>query len=242
MEHQEYVAVIRRDGEAVVRAARASGLDAEIPSCPGWTVADLVVHVARIHRWVHELVVDRPDDPMEYWSRLPTPARDELIDSFEQGCAAMCDALAAVDPGTPVFSWTADQTAGFWSRRQAHELAVHRWDAQTALDVAEPIDRELAVDGIQEVFDILPARGAAAKIAGNGETIHLHCTDAEGEWLLRLAPDGLVVTREHAKGDVAARGTASDLLLFMWGRAAPAQLEVFGDASLLSRWQKLAKF
>ncbi len=49
-------------------------------------------------------------------------------------------------------------------------------------------------------------------------TIHLHCTDGEGEWLITRAGDDVVVTREHAKGDVAARGTASDLLLFLWGR------------------------
>ena len=88
----------------------------------------------------------------------------------------------------------------------AHEVAVHRWDAQTAVGAPQPIDRELAVDGIQEAFDIMPARLAANPPSGAGETIHLHCTDGEGEWLLRLTPDGVVVTREHAKGDVAAAG------------------------------------
>ncbi len=54
-----------------------------------------------------------------------------------------------------------------------------------------------------------------------------------------LSPDGLVVTREHAKGDVAARGTASDLLLFLYGRADADRLDVFGDAALLARWREL---
>ena len=71
---------------------------------------------------------------------------------------------------------------------------------------------------------------------GTGETIHLHCTDGEGEWLVRLAPGGVNVVNEHAKGDVAARGAASDLLLMMWGRVPVTQVEVFGDASLLERW------
>jgi predicted lipid carrier protein YhbT len=54
-----------------------------------------------------------------------------------------------------------------------------------------------------------------------------------------LNTDGLVVTREHAKGDVAARGTASDLLLFLYGRIDADGLDVFGDAALLARWREL---
>jgi hypothetical protein len=67
--------------------------------------------------------------------------------------------------------------------------------------------------------------------------VHLHCTDTEGEWLIVRAGDDLVVTREHAKGDVAARGTASDLMLYLWGRVGADPLEVFGDAAALTRFR-----
>ena len=67
-------------------------------------------------------------------------------------------------------------------------------------------------------------------------TVHLHCTDAEGEWLVANRDGEVTVTQEHAKGDVAARGTASDLLLFLWGRVPADALEVFGDADLLARF------
>ena len=88
----------------------------------------------------------------------------------------------------------------------------------------------------------MPTRLAGNPVTGEGETIHLHCTDGEGEWLVRLAPDGATVTREHAKGDVAARGTASDLLLLVWGRITPDAVDVFGDAALLARWQDRTRF
>jgi hypothetical protein len=52
----------------------------------------------------------------------------------------------------------------------------------------------------------------------------------------------VVVTREHAKGDVAARGTASSLLLFLYGRVPADDLEVFGDAALLARWRELVQW
>jgi predicted lipid carrier protein YhbT len=80
------------------------------------------------------------------------------------------------------------------------------------------------------------------RLHGEGETIHWHCTDTDGEWLVRLAPEGLEVSREHARGDVALRGPASELLLVTIGRAPASSIEVLGDASLVERWQQKAKF
>ena len=52
---------------------------------------------------------------------------------------------------------------------------------------------------------------------------------------MRFVGDSAVITREHAKGDVAVRGGASDLLLFLWHRIPADRLEVFGDPALLDR-------
>ena len=85
----------------------------------------------------------------------------------------------------------------------------------------EPIDHALAVDGIDEFFGLIPFWRRESTLHGAGESIHLHCTDGDGEWFVRLAADGVIVTREHAKGDVALRAPASDLLLFLYGRVGP---------------------
>ena len=69
-------------------------------------------------------------------------------------------------------------------------------------------------------------------------TLHLHQTDGEGEWMLSSLNDQLVVGNEHAKGDAAARGTASDLALLVWGRRRPT-VEVFGDEAVLNAWLAL---
>jgi uncharacterized protein (TIGR03083 family) len=241
MEYAAYIDAIRREGAALASAAKSAGVDAPVPSCPEWTVGDLVSHVGRIHRWVTDIIVTRAK-PDQNWRMLDPPPPEERIPWFEEGYQRFADTLASTDPREHVWTWTSDQSVGFWARRQAHELVVHRWDAQTATGAPQSVDRALAVDGIQEVFDILPARPGVEPMRGTGETIHLHCTDGDGEWLLRLEPEGLVVTNEHAKGDVAARGTASDLLLLVWGRIPPERVEVFGDASLLTRWQELTKF
>jgi predicted lipid carrier protein YhbT len=81
-----------------------------------------------------------------------------------------------------------------------------------------------------------------AELRSRGETMHLHSTDHEGEWLVRMEPDGLRVSREHAKGDAAVRGPAADLLLVVVGRAPATTVEVLGDGAVLDRWAQGAKF
>ncbi len=245
MDFDARVDAIRRDGGALADAARAAGVDAQVPSCPLWTVADLLAHLGRIHRWVAAIIRDRATDSGTHWSQSEPPPPGERIDWFAGGVPMLADALADAGPAAEMWTWTSDNTAGFWARRQAVETAVHRYDAQLAAGATTPLDAALAVDGIDELFDLLPFWPRAENVRGDGETLHLHCTDTDGEWLVRLTPGGVEVTREHAKGDVAARGTASNLLLFVYGRVAPDTpdaLEVFGDASLLTRWRELVSW
>ena len=74
--------------------------------------------------------------------------------------------------------------------------------------------------------------------------MHFHCTDREVEWLVELTPEGLVLRPEHAKGDVAVRGTANAIMLAVWNRIGPdnPELEIFGDRDLLDRWRRLTAF
>jgi uncharacterized protein (TIGR03083 family) len=241
MDYAEYCAAIRREGHALGAAARNAGVDAMVPSCPEWQVADLLGHVGRLHRWIAGIVTAGGNDPADHWSDAEPPPPEERIDWFEGGVDLVADTLLGVEPASPAWSWTNDNTAGFWARRQANETAVHRWDAQRAAGDAEPIEHMLAVDGIDEFFSMLPFWRYEPRVRGAGESIHLHCTDGDGEWLVRLGADAVVVTREHAKGDVALRAPASELLLFLWGRRDASAGEVFGDASVLERWQQLVK-
>jgi uncharacterized protein (TIGR03083 family) len=242
MEHEEYANAIRREGRALAAAARRAGVDAGVPSCPAWTVADLLGHVGRIHRWVTRILVDRATDRGTHWSEAEPPPVEQRLEWFEEGVAPLADALAAAGPAVELWTWTPDKSSGFWARRQANETAVHRWDAQLAARAVEPIERQLALDGIDEFLGLIQFWPWADRVRGNGETLHFHCTDGEGEWLARLGNDGVVITAEHAKGDVAARGTASDLLLFLYGRVPADDLDVFGDGSLLTRWRELVSW
>lgn len=247
MDHVTFTEVVPREAQVLAAAARAAGSQKPVPSCPEWTMAKLVKHTGTTHRWVLGVLErEGPVSPAELDLGLPDD-EDEYPDWLERGAQEFAVVVGKADPDKDLWSWGADQHLRFWSRRMAHETTVHRWDGETALGAPNPIDAAVAVDGIDERFENLPAAlpsvgGSPADLVGQGETIHLHATDSDGEWLLRFTTDGLVVTREHAKGDVAVRGTSSDLLLFALGRETAAPLEILGDSGLLERKAGIRRF
>ena len=241
MEPDRYLDAITRESATMADAAERAGLDALVPTCPDWTVADLLEHLGNVQRWARLTVETRATERIS-WRDLPDlPPRSELLDWFREQGPALAATLAATDPETTVWTFDDDGTARFWYRRQAHEVAVHRVDAQSAAGEVTPVDTALAVDGIDEWLHLVPFR-TAGPIDGAGETVHLHCTDTDhGEWLATLEGETVSVEHMHAKGDVAARGSASDLNLFLWGRVPASALAVFGDPALLERFRGLMR-
>lgn len=241
MEPTTYIEVIRTESAALVAAAEAASFDAPVPSCPEWTVADLLVHIGTVQRWAAGHVTERRTE------RQPLPGADApadpvgLMDWVRSGSAQLVEALEATPPDTEMSTFSGPSTAEFWFRRQAQEVAMHRVDAELASGTPAPIESDLAGDGIDEFFDVMVAHRLRDRLVGNGETLHFHRTDGDGEWLVRLTPDGAEVEHAHAKGDVAVRGGASDLLLVIRNRIGLDTVEVFGDAALIDMWHELSR-
>ena len=240
MTYDDYVAALRWNAEAAAQAARETPMDAVVPSCPEWTMHDLVRHLGSHHRWVAGNL-DRPPDGQVFDEFVHDPEDVAAGDWLRSGAETLAAKLEAMDPATPCWTWVPfDRSVAFWARRTTHETAVHRWDAQNTAGTADAIAGPLAADGVDEYLGLLPLfPGREVPAAGS---IHLHSTDASGEWLVRFESDGMHVTREHAKGDVAVRGAASDLLLVLLGRKGTDAVEVLGDASVLDRWLEQARF
>jgi len=237
MDHAAYLDVVVAQTRALADAARAAGPDTTVPATPEWTVAKLVKHCGTTHAWART-VIERGEfaNPGELDLGLPASAAD-YPDWIEAGAGAFVASASAADPAARTWSWGVDQHVGFWSRRMAHETTIHRWDAQSAPGTQEPVDVAVAVDAIDERLEnLVPSMDFNAAgpdaLSGSGESIHLHCTDTDGEWLTRFGEDGFTFTREHAKGDLAIRGGASDLLLWLVGRRSLDGLETFGDAGV----------
>lgn len=197
----DYIAAVRRDAGAIFELC-ATDPGRAVTSCPGWTAADVSSHL--VEMFAGEIA--------GYPERAGEMAGSEVLD-------VALDLLSA-DPESDT------------ARALAQESAIHRWDAACAFGLDYSVESELACDSIPSFFeDAWPMLlDYLKRPAGTGQTIHLHRTDGEGEWLVTLA-ERPIVTREHRKADVAVRGTASDLLLWLWGRMDPP--EVHGDVGVL---------
>jgi uncharacterized protein (TIGR03083 family) len=240
VDYGDYISALRSNGNAAARAARDMPMETTVPSCPEWTLRDLAHHLGSHHRWVAGNL-DQPPDGKAFKRREEPPADEAIPDWLEAGAEMLATKLAATDPAKPCWTWVPfDDSVGFWARRTAHETAIHRWDVQNADGEADAVEPELAADGVDEYLGILNAfRGRRFPEAGS---IHLHSTDTPGEWLVRLDAEGIQLTREHAKGDVAVRGPASDVLLVLMGRKTMDAVDVFGEAPLFERFRKHASF
>lgn len=226
----DWIEVLEREGALLSAAARHDPA-AEVPTCPGWRVDDLLRHVSVTHRWCERIVRER----MTARAELETPPSHDSLSWYEAGLSQLVRTLRDTDPSTPVWTFSpADRTARFWARRQAHETQVHRVDAELATGKVTPIDPAVAIDGIAESLEVMAPRMARAGLAAGG-TVHLHATDVEGEWLIRFLDRAIEVEEGHAKGDAAVRGPAADLYLWLWGRDDGAGLEVFGDPAAADR-------
>lgn len=240
MDPSTYLEHIRTESAGLVAAARSAGLDRPVPSCPDWTVADLLVHVGRVQRWQREIVADRVQEPAFSFPDAPDdPAA--LPDWVRDGAEQLLTTFRATPPDVALWTLCGPGTAAFWFRRQAHETAMHRVDAQLAGGGADPIDAELARDGIDELLEVFVCGRLRDRIRGTGESLHFHRTDGAGEWLVRLTPDGPEVEHAHAKGDVAVRAGASDLLLTLRERTGPDAVEILGDPAVFERFRALTR-
>lgn len=237
MEHADFIDAAERELVTAARALAAGPMDADVPTCKEWDVTGLATHVGQVCAFWTKLLCEgsgRPRDPM------PAPPEPQGLVEWVEGLGEiLITELRATHPETEVWTWyEPDQSAGFVARRMAHEMAIHRYDAQSARGTCQPIEPHLAADGIDEVMGPLMV-GWKKTGAAHGQTIHLHGTDegVDAEWLLVLQPEGVHATHEHAKGDLALRGSVSDLELLLYQRPPLGPIERHGDESVLDVWR-----
>ncbi len=236
-------AQLRADADRITlltqAAAERGQLDTVVPACPGWALRDLVVHLGSVHRWATECVLHATAPA----GTLPVERRvtdDALVDWYAESAAALADSIDAAPPDTP--TWTPfpieSPTVAVWTRRQTQETSLHRRDAEEALGELLPIDPSVAADGVDEYLSVIVPRIVQrdARTLPSG-SVHLHCTDTEGEWTVEVVDGTYLVDRAHRKGDAAVRGTAESVLLRLWGRQAAGRgLDVLGDADVADAW------
>ncbi|GGX80477.1 maleylpyruvate isomerase family mycothiol-dependent enzyme [Streptomyces fructofermentans] len=230
--------------------AAAPSLDAQVPTCPGWTLFDLVKHLGGGDRFWAAIVGAGPADapPAEAAAAraaLEVPQeREALLAWLATSTQLLLTALREGGPDADCWAWWSGlqtpRTSGGVARHRAQETAVHTYDAQLAAGAPQPLPAEVALDGVEEFLFTCVA--AASAWPHKPTTFDFHA--AEGpSWRLTVDGDGARSTRIPAPADTAGvdldaagasvHGTASELVLYLYDRIPADSLRVDGDAGLL---------
>jgi uncharacterized protein (TIGR03083 family) len=233
MDIAEHVAALEQEG--IRLAAAATDLDADIPPCPQWTVRDAVVHTGGVHRWAASIVRDRLAvdlGPTE--DELAKPGTRDPIEWFREGHAELVKTLRDADSTLECVTFLpAPSPLAFWARRQAHETAIHRADAESARGPVTPYEDAFANDGIDEMLTGFAARRRRTS-AATPRTLALRPGGDDG-WLVTFTPDGIKSVPGMDDAECAVSGTASDVYLWLWHR--PANVQISGEPAVADLWQ-----
>ena len=231
----EYLAILRCEGDAFADSI-AQAMNASIASCEPWVGTDLLWHMIEGHYSWTFIVKSHLMDPDDYVPRSK-PADKDLLTEYRAGLDELMRVMSSNDPVRSCWTWAGIQNVAWVIRRMAHETAVHAWDAHCAVGNTAEIDALLASDGIDEFVHVMVKSNTREEEVPLIGSVHIHCTDVDGEWLIvPTDTSDVVVTREHSKGDCAIRGSASSLLLGLWRRIPMSSLEVIGSADVAAQF------
>ncbi|MDX3115828.1 MULTISPECIES: maleylpyruvate isomerase family mycothiol-dependent enzyme [Streptomyces] len=243
METAEFIRVLDREGRALATAAAQAGPDAKVPTCPQWQVRDLLRHTGAVHRWATSFVAGGHTSFLPF-GEPPDLDGEPLLDWFRQGHLRLVDTLSDASPDLACWHFLpAPSPLAFWARRQAHETAVHRVDADAARgrdldEVARDMDAGFAADGIDELLRGFHARAKSRVRTQEPAVLRVRATDrADAVWTVRLSAEPPVTVRgSEGAADCELSGPAATLYLSLWNRLPlPA---ASGDASLATLWRE----
>lgn len=217
--------------ELVTTSVHSAACTTPVPTCPGWTVREVLWHLGSVYRAALSWLVDGRS-PRE---RQHDPAESEsALEYLGSGFDALRTELAARAPDEHAASWwPADTTCGFWRRRMTHETTIHRVDIETcSAEHVSTVDEDIALDGIDEVLTLwFGQRLSMMGLAGTRDCLVAVRTGGH-DWLARAGPGKTRAWRcsetDAECADVAVHGEPAEVYLWLWGRAAPGTVTVVG--------------
>lgn len=246
METSSLIDALRSEGVLLGAAAEQAGLTAPVPSCSGWAVRDLLLHVGGVHRWAATVVRERRAGPLHlaqpYDVVAELPADDVLLDWYRSGHADLVRTLSEAPDDLACWAFLpAPSPLAFWARRQSHETTVHRVDADLAAGGGvAAIEPRLAEDGVDELLTCFVHDRNRRLRADVPWTLAVHATDVPADWFVAVGPERPTARRTPGRepADVTVSGTAADLYLALWNRVPWDRVEVDGLSrdELVGRW------
>jgi uncharacterized protein (TIGR03083 family) len=238
----DYSAALLAENDRFAGLLRSADLSTPVPTCPGWTLNQLLRHVGRGDRWAAQIVDERLTDfldPRAVRNGKPPDDADGTIEWLRGGARDVVSAVEQVGGDVEVWTFLGPKPASWWVRRRLHEVAVHRADAALALGADYELAAEVAADGLTEWLErvVIQATEPPLPLA-DGETLRLHADD-EGQWTLRGDGHGVQLAAANTdEADTTVSGPATALLLATVRRLSPTdpRITISGDAVIWRRW------
>ncbi|MER6618317.1 maleylpyruvate isomerase family mycothiol-dependent enzyme [Streptomyces xantholiticus] len=240
METPAFIKSLVHDGQLLASAAEEAGPDAAVPTCPAWQVRNLLRHTGMVHRWATGFVAEGHTG-YRAGAGEPDLDGDELLEWFREGHGLLVRALSEAPPDLSCWSFLpAPSPLHFWARRQAHETAVHRADAQSAAGGGPGhVAAEFAVDGVDELLSAFHARPKSRVRSETPRVLRARATDTGDVWTVRLsAQPPHTVRTDDGPADCELSGTAERLYLTLWNRLPLEAVSVTGDTGLARLWRE----
>ena len=249
MDVSDYIGFVASEGELFASAAEHGDMSVDIATCPGWDMRELVRHLGMIHLWAAANVAfPEPDwldvedlpDLIRYWPELAAayPEQGDPVDWYRSTLANLIEVLKSAPADLQCFSFLpAPSPLSMWARRQASEIAIHRFDAEQARGITSHFDPAFAADMLDELLcGFVPRPCRPLDIAG-AEVIHVHADDTDEHWYLTLGPEQTETSRLGDHADLTLTATAADLYLLLWNRAPDTSVAMAGNTDLMELWR-----
>lgn len=238
VEFDAYLDHVREQAGALRAAVVKAGPDADVPTAPDWNVLRLVRHITRVHSWV-VLALEADPAGKSPEAERPPEGWETLLTYWDTKVDAMLDGLRRRGPDAPAWTFGAAGTTSWWARRQAHETAIHRLDAEHAAHGAAVdhlvFDPEFAADGVDEALTFMIGRRDADATG----TVLYHAADAGKAWLVTATagqrPQASRLDSEVGTGfdaEASVVGTADAVYRAVWRR--PSHAVVGGNQALVA--------
>jgi uncharacterized protein (TIGR03083 family) len=249
MDVQDYIDSVTAEGETFARAAEQGPLDVDIEPCPGWDMRELVRHLGIIHLWAAAnvaypkddwLSVDDLPDLVGQWPELAAAWPDDtgLVGWYRACLANLTRVLSEAPPDHDCFTFLPAPTAvTMWSRRQASEIAIHRFDAEQARDITTDYEPAFASDMLDELLSGFTPRTRKLDV-DRPMTMHVHAADTDDHWRVTFGPDRVSTSRHDDDADLVVRARATDLYLLFWNRSPQREIIADGDTTILDLWKE----
>ena len=235
MTFDEYLTILIAESDGFANAIAAAQPGDSPSSCPEWTIRELALHVGEVQRWA-AFTLNNPGEkpPADVVGMLP--AAEELDRWLREGSSALVNALRDGDPDFAYYTFLADPPSPllFWARRQSHEVAMHRVDAQIAVGTVDSFQPAFAVDGIDEMLTGFAPRKHMKLRSDTPKTMMVAPADSDQTWHVTISSDPVVAVRNSSlTADCVVIGRATDILSVLWNRNPKESLDVRGDANIL---------